>query len=115
MSIIEKPGKGFHIQKRVFIGFDVLTEEEKQTVGDVLRDRDHFVASTADLSKVRKLSKSEPVYALSILSWLNIIYKVSGEEIEVLDLMSDAILRRYGPKMKKPKATKNINGVNGSN
>jgi len=113
MSIIEKPAQGFHIEKRVFIAFDALSPEEKRTIRDVLSDRDHFVASTSDLSKVRKVSKSEPVYAFRVLSEVNIIYKVSGEEIEVLDLMAEAPMRRYAPK-KKSKAPKNSNGVKGS-
>ncbi len=95
MSIIEKPGQGFHIQKRVFIGLDSLSEEEKRTIRDALSDRDHFIASTADLGKVRKVSRSEPIYAFRVLSDVNIIYKVSGEEIEVLDLMAEAPMRRY--------------------
>ena len=113
MPIIEKPAQGFHIQKRVFIHLDALSEEEKRVVGDVLCDRDHFVASTSDLSKVRKISESESVYAFSILPGVNLIYKVSGEEIEVLDMMAEAIMRRFAPK-KKSKAMKNSNGVKGS-
>ncbi len=79
----------------------------------MLSDRDHFVASTADLGKVRKVSRSEPVYALRILPGVNLIYKVSGEEIEVLDLMAEALMRRFAPK-KKRNAMKNSNGVKGS-
>ena len=47
---------------------------------------------------------------------MNIIYKVSGEEIEVLDLMAEAPLRQFAPKQKPrdPKTTTMANGTGDS-
>ena len=59
----QEAAQGFHIHRRVSFGLDALSEEEKRTIRDVLSDRDHFVASTANPGKVRKVSRSEPVYA----------------------------------------------------
>jgi len=116
MPITEKATQRYHIDGRVSIALDALSEKQKQTVGGVLINRDRFVASTADRRKVRRISKSEPVYALSIPSGLNIIYKVSGDAIEVMDLMGRATLRRYAPKKRRaqPKAAKRSSGVKGS-
>jgi hypothetical protein len=55
-----------------------------------LSDRAQFIAGIANRRRNRKVSATEPVYALSAAHGLNIIYELSGEEIEVLDLMGEA-------------------------
>jgi hypothetical protein len=40
------------------------------------------------------------LYALSVPSGLNLIYRDSGGDIEVLDLMGTGALRNYGAKKK---------------
>ena len=114
MSTIDTPAQGYHIHRRVSFGLGALSEEEKRTIRDVLSSRDRLVASTADPGRVRRVSRSEPIYALSILSDVNIIYKVSGGEIEVPHLMSEPLMRQFAPK-RKSDATKNSNGAKGSN
>jgi len=108
MPFVKKQVQGFKIDGRVSIAMDALSNKEKMVVGGVLCDRDHFLASTSDPRKVRKISESEPVYALSGPSGLNIIYRVSGDEIEVLDLMGTTTLERLSPKKRRlqPKAPK---------
>ena len=92
--------KTFLVDGRVSIALDALDDAQKRTVGGVIVDRDHFVACAADPGRVRKISRSKPVYALSVPSGLDIIYRVSGEQIEVLDLMGRAALLRYGARRK---------------
>ena len=54
------------------------------------------MASTADRRKVRKISKDDPLYALSIPSGLRIIYSRVGDDIVVMDLMHKANLVDVG-------------------
>jgi len=94
----ERKATDFKIDARVSIALDALSEKQKKSVGGLLSDRAHFVAGMANRRKNRKVSVSEPVYALSASPGLNIIYKLSGDDIEVLDLMGDATLQRFAPK-----------------
>ena len=104
MAITKKPASWYHVDGRVSIALDALDEKQKKAVGKVIRDRDHFLAYAADCRKVETISKKRSVYALSVPTDLSIIYQVSGDAIEVLDLMGEAILRRYGAK-KRPGRT----------
>jgi hypothetical protein len=100
LAITKTPANRYHVDVRVSIALDALDEKQKKAVGKVIRDRDHFLAYAADRRKVETISKKRSVYALSVPTDLNIIYQVSGDDIEVLDLMGEAILRRYGAKKK---------------
>ena len=62
------------------------------------RTAPHFLAHAADQRKVEAISTKGSVYALSLPTGLNIIYKVTGGDIEVLDLMGKETLRKYGAK-----------------
>ena len=57
MPLVKKPMQGFKIDGRVSIAMDALSNKEKKVIGGVLSDRDHFIASTSDPRKVRKLSE----------------------------------------------------------
>jgi len=93
---VTKKSPGYQIDGRVAIALDALDEKQKETVRGVLTDRAHFIASTADGRKVRRISKDEPFYALSIPSGLRIIFSKVGDDIVVMDLMRQATLDRYG-------------------
>jgi len=100
MAITKKPAQGYHVDRRVSIGLDALDDTQKRAVGEVIMDRDHFLAHAADRRKVETISERGSVYALRVPSGLNIIYKVSGDDIEVLDLMGEETLRKYGARKK---------------
>ncbi len=102
----KSPSK-YHVDGRVAIALDALDKRQQKAVGKVIRDRDHFLAYAADRDKVETISKKRSVYALSVPTDLSIIYQVTGDDIEVLDLMGEAILRRYGAK-KKPGRTNSL-------
>ncbi len=89
---------------RVSIALDALDEEQKQAVGGVIIDRAHFLASTADSRKVRRISKDQPLYTFSVPSGLRIVYSKVGDEIVVMDLMQQATLDQYGPKASKARS-----------
>ena len=95
MAVIKK-SPGYQIDGRVSIALDALDDEQKRAVGGVITDRDHFIASTADSRKVRRISKNDPFYALRVPSGLRIIYSKVGDNIVVMDLMHQATLGRYG-------------------
>jgi hypothetical protein len=42
------------------IALDALDDKQKEDVGGVITDRDHFIASTAASRKVRRISKDDP-------------------------------------------------------
>ena len=78
-------------------------------------DRDHFLAHVADRHRVVTISQKMSLYALSVPSGLNLIYKDSGGDIEVLDLMGNGTLRKYGAKKKAgpksmPKSASKVKG-----
>jgi hypothetical protein len=115
MAMTKKSAGGYHVDRRVSIGLDALDDAQKRAVGEVIIDRDHFLAHTVDRRNVETISKRESVYALSVPTGLNIIYKMSGEGIEVLDLMGNATLRKYGAKKKEasnkqPKSARKLKG-----
>jgi hypothetical protein len=93
---VMKTSPGFHIDGRVSIALDALDDEQKSAVGGVLADRAHFVASTSDSRKVRRISKIHPLYALSVPSGLRVIYSKVGDDIVVMDLMRQATLDTLG-------------------
>jgi hypothetical protein len=120
MPAVKKPtpknaSPGFNIDGRVSIAFDALSDRQKKIVGGLLSDRERFVAGTSERRKIRKVSESDPIYALSASTGLNIIYKLSGADIEILDLMGDATLQRFATKRRssQPKAAKKTAGVVG--
>ena len=61
MAVIQK-SPGYQVDRRVSIALDALDDDEKQAIGDILNDRAHFIASTADTRKVRRISKDHPLY-----------------------------------------------------
>jgi hypothetical protein len=93
---VTKKSPGFQIDGRVSIALDALDNEQKQSVGEIITDREHFIASTADSRKVRKISKNDPIYALRVPSGLRIIYSKVGDDIVVMDLMHQTTLDTYG-------------------
>ena len=101
---------GYRIDGRVSIALDALDEKQRQAVGGVITDRDHFLASTADSRKVRKISEEDPLYALSMPSGLRIIYSKVGDNIVVMDLMRQATLDQFWSR--KPDKSKGA-GTNG--
>ncbi len=95
MEVMRKSPR-YQIDRRVSIALDALDDTQKRAVGGVLIDRAQFLASTADSRKVRRISKTSPLYALSIPSGLRIIYSRVGDDIVVMDLMRQATLDRFG-------------------
>jgi hypothetical protein len=100
---VTKKTPGYQIDGRVSIALDALDDKQKQAVGGVITDRDHFLASMADSKKVRRISKDQCLYTLKVPSGLRIIYSKVGDEIIVMDLMRQTTLDRYGPKTSKPR------------
>ncbi len=101
---VTKKTPGYQVDGRVSIALDALDDKQKQVVGGVITDRDHFLASTADTKKVRRISRDGPLYTLKVPSGLRIVYSKVGDEIVVMDLMRQATLDRYGRKTAKPKS-----------
>jgi hypothetical protein len=116
VAITRKPAQRYHVDGRVAIGLDALNDAQKKAVGDVIIDRDHFLAQAADRRRVETISEKMSLYALSIPSGLNVVYKDSGGNIEILDLMGNATLRKYGAKNKvgRKKAPKSAGKVKDS-
>ena len=109
MAINIKSSEGFQIDDRVSIALDALDARQKGAIGRVLSDRDHFLSHTSNRRRVRRIfPKSQPVYAVSVPAGLDIIYRMSGDSIQVMDLMGRATLKRFGAKKrpKHPKAPK---------
>jgi hypothetical protein len=104
MPVIKK-SPDYQVDGRVSIALDALDDKQKRAVGGVITDRDHFIASTADSRKVRRISRNDPFYALKVPSGLRIIYSKVGDDIVILDLMHQATLDRYGQR-KMPEAKK---------
>ncbi len=115
MAKTKKPAQRYRVDGRVAIGLDALNDSQKKEVGDVIIDRDHFLAHVADRHRVETISKKMSLYALSVPSGLNLIYKDSGGDIEVLDLMGNGTLLKYGAKKKAgrksvPKSAAKVKG-----
>jgi hypothetical protein len=87
---------GFEVDGRVSIALDALDDAQKQALGGVLSDRDHFIASTASGRNVTTISKNNQFYALRAPGGLRIIYSKVGDDIVVMDVMRQATLDRYG-------------------
>jgi hypothetical protein len=100
MAKTKKPAQRYYVDARMAIGLDALNDSQKTEVGGVIMDRDHFLAHVADRRKVETISKRMSLYALSVPSGLNVIYKNSGGDVEVLDLMGNGTLHKYGAKKK---------------
>ncbi len=100
MAVV-KNSPGYQVDGRVLIALDALADSQKQVVGGMISNRAQFLASTADSRKVRKISKDQPLYTLRVPSGLRIVYSKVGDEIVVLDLMRQATLDHYGPKVAK--------------
>ncbi len=101
MSVVDKTARGFQVDERVWIALDALDDSEKRAVEGILLDQSHFAAAMADRSKVKRISRTRLVFALDVTPLLYVIYKVSVERIEVLDLMGKAAFRRFGAKRKR--------------
>jgi ribosomal protein L32 len=97
-TAVTKTLRGYKVDQRVYMALNALDPEEQRVIRDILEDRAHFLASTADRQKVRRISKNEPLYALRVPSDLRIIYSQVGDEIVVMDLMHRAVLAEYGPR-----------------
>ncbi len=100
--VVSKKSPDYQVDGRVSIALDALDDLQKQAVAGVIIDRDHFIASTADSRKVRRISKNNPIYALKGPSGLRIIYSKVGDNIVIMDLMHQATLDRYA----RPSAVK---------
>jgi hypothetical protein len=106
-----KKSPDFQVDGRVSIALDALDDKQKRAVGGVIIDRDHFIASTADSRKVRRISRNDPFYALKVPSGLRIIYSKVGDDIVVMDLMHQVTLDTYGQRnvpTAKKRATKSV-------
>ncbi len=113
MPITVKSSDGYQIDGRVSIALDALDPKQQEAVGRVLSDREHFLDYTSRRSRVQKISKSQPVYSVDVPPDLLVIYKISGDSIEVMDLMRKATLKRFGakPQRNSSKAPKKPGGV----
>lgn len=114
VPITKKPARGYYVDGRVAIALDALNDTQKKSVDEVIIDLDHFLAHTADSGKVETISKARSVYALSLPTGLNIVFKKTEESIEVLDLMGEETMRKHGAKKpvrnKTPKRPGKPNG-----
>ena len=105
MSIVKR-SHGYKVDSRVSIALDALDDVQKRAIGSVITDRDHFIQNIMDPRKVQRLSERDSLYSLKIPSGLRIIYSRKGEDIEVIDLMRQVTLDRFGRKTAKTKNVK---------
>jgi Txe/YoeB family toxin of Txe-Axe toxin-antitoxin module len=108
----------FFVERRIRIGLDALSPEERQIIEDATRTKARFLALIADPKNVEKLRPTAPYYSLKITPELRLIYTREGDRIDVLDVRNQAWLDRYGsksseraqaqsaPKNKKPVSSK---------
>jgi hypothetical protein len=89
---VAKKLPGFEVDLRVSIQLDALDPEMQRAICDIVQDRAHFLASTADRRKVRRISKTKPLFALKLPSGLRLIYSQVGDEIVVMDLLHEKVL-----------------------
>ena len=113
MAVVRKK-PGFHVDGRVSIALDALSDEQKQLVGGVITDRGSFLASASDRRKVQRLSKDEPLYALKAPAGLRIVFSQVDDEIVVIDLMNQATLDQYGRKPAKLRGASGKKLLNGA-
>ena len=98
MSTTIKSSDGLQIDGRVSIAMDALGTRQKRVVRRVLSDRESFLSLTSGGRRARKVSISQPIYAVSVPPGLDIIFRVSGEAIEIMDLMGTATFKRFAAK-----------------
>jgi len=98
---------GYQVDRRVSIQLNALDQEEQQAILDIIQDRAHFLAITADRRKVRRISKKNPFYALELPAGLLLIYSQVGDEIVVMDLMHEKVLAfLQAPETDKPNGSR---------
>ena len=105
MSFVKK-SPPYKVDGRVSIALDALDDKQKRVVGGIIIDRAHFLESTSDTRRIKRLSMERPLYSLKAPSGLRIIYSQVGDEIVVMDLMRQETLDRYGPKGVKAKSAR---------
>lgn len=94
--------KGFEIDRRVAIAIDALTPKQKEGLGQVLCDKEHFIKYASVPGRTQRLSAKEPVYEMRVgSSGLRLIYSKVGDNIDVLDVMHKKTMDRFGPKKKR--------------
>ncbi|WP_210420270.1 hypothetical protein [Aquisphaera giovannonii] len=92
----------YQIDGRVSIALDALDERQRRAVGAMIANRDRFLESTSDPSRIRKISRTRPLYALEAPDGLRVIYSHVGDEIVVMDLMHQATLDQFRRKTSLP-------------
>ena len=92
------PGSDFMVERRIKIGVDALSPEERQIVEDVMSSKARFLAWIADPEKVGKLRPDAPYYSLKITPELRLIYTWEGDRIHLLDVINQAWFDRYASK-----------------
>jgi hypothetical protein len=101
---VAKKSPGYQVDLRVSIQLDALDQDEQRAILDVIQDRAHFLATTADRRKVRRISKTKPLFALKLPRGLRLIYSQVGDEIIVMDLLHEKVLAFFrGEATDKPK------------
>jgi hypothetical protein len=89
--------KGFEIDRRVAIAMDALTPKQQEGLGQVLRDKAHFIQYASVPGRTQRLLAKEPVYKMKVgSSGLRLIYSVVGDDIAVLDVMHKTTMDRFG-------------------
>jgi hypothetical protein len=113
---VTKKTPGYQIDGRVSIALDALDDKQKQAIGGVITDRAHFLASTADSKRVRRISEEHSLYILKVPLGLRIIFSKVGDDIVVMDLMRQTTLDRFGRKTSKSRTgrTKKVRPVSHS-
>jgi hypothetical protein len=87
MAIAENAKATFHVHRRVLIALNALDDAEKQAVERVISSREVFLETIAEENQIQKISDHAPLFSFSTRIGLLIIYTISGENIEVKDLM----------------------------
>jgi hypothetical protein len=90
--VVTRKSPGYQVDQRVAIALDALDDEPKREIGEMIKDRAHFLASLGESRKTRRISEDDPVFALSVPSGLQLIFSRVGDEIVVMDLMHEANL-----------------------
>jgi Txe/YoeB family toxin of Txe-Axe toxin-antitoxin module len=92
------PGSDFVVERRIKIGVDALSPEERLIVEDMTSSKTRFLAWIADPEKVGKLRPDAPYYSLKITPELRLIYTWEGDRIHLLDVINQAWFDRYASK-----------------
>jgi hypothetical protein len=96
--VVTRKSPGYQVDQRVAIALDALDDEPRRAIGEMIKDRAHFLASLGESRKIRRISEVDPVFALGVPSGLQLIYSRVGDEIIVMDLMHEANLAGFGPR-----------------